>query len=145
MSDLSIHQLVYWHDQLPEAPQEGITILTMWFPFVDDLGYTLSVTTQNTRYVDRRYWPDQVNQSSEDWVHTFSSTTLGLGVESTPDNCVRLYIFSFDDQTRVNASLVLFLTQGVVKLQPVVLVHFVCIEHDKWGIYPSLIVEEKNI
>ena len=38
----------------------------MWFPFVDDLGHTLSVTTQNTRYVDRRYWPDRVNQSGED-------------------------------------------------------------------------------
>ena len=42
----------------------------MWFPFVDDLGHTPSVTTQNTRYVDHRYWPDQVNQSSEDWMHT---------------------------------------------------------------------------
>ena len=30
------------------------------------LGHTPSVTTQNTRYVDRRYWPDRVNQSSED-------------------------------------------------------------------------------
>ena len=31
----------------------------------------------------------------------------------------------------------------MVKLQPVVLVHFVCIEWDKWGIDPSLIIEEK--
>ena len=43
-----------------------LPILTMWFLFIDDLGHTLSVTTQNTRYVDRRYWPDRVNQSSED-------------------------------------------------------------------------------
>ena len=42
----------------------------MWFPFVDDLGHTPSVTTQNTRYVDHRYWPDQVYQDSEDWMHT---------------------------------------------------------------------------
>ena len=54
-------------------------------PFVDDLGHTSSVTTQDTRYVDHRYWPDRVSQSSEDWMHTFSSTTPGLGVESTLD------------------------------------------------------------
>ena len=29
----------------------------------------------------------------------------------------------------------------MVKLQPVVLVYFVCIERDKWGIDPGLIVE----
>ena len=43
-----------------------LPILTMCFLFVDDLGHTSSVTTQNTRYVDHRYWPNQVNQSSED-------------------------------------------------------------------------------
>ena len=47
-----------------------LPILTMWFLFVDDLGHTPSVTIQNTRYVDHRYWHDQVNQSSEDWMHT---------------------------------------------------------------------------
>ena len=57
----------------------------IWCPFVDDLGHTSSVTPQYTRYEDRRYWPDRVSQSDEDWVQTFSSTTLGLGVESTPD------------------------------------------------------------
>ena len=57
----------------------------MWFLFVDDLGHTPSVTTQDTRYVDCRYWPDRVSQSSEDWVHTFSSTTPRLGAESTPE------------------------------------------------------------
>ena len=31
----------------------------------------------------------------------------------------------------------------MVKLQPVVLVHFVCIERDRWGIDPSMIIEEK--
>ena len=64
----------------------------MLFLFVDDLGHTLSVTTQNTMYVDHRYWPDQVNQSSEGLSAHFSSTTPGLGVESTLDKCVRLYI-----------------------------------------------------
>ena len=54
----------------------------MWFSFVDDLGHTLSITTQNTRYVDHRYWSDQVNQSSEGLSAQFSSTTTGLGVES---------------------------------------------------------------
>ena len=64
-----------------------LPICTMWFPFIEDLGHTLSVTTQDTRYVSCRYWPHRVSQSSEDWVHTFSSTTPALGVESTPDNC----------------------------------------------------------
>ena len=31
----------------------------------------------------------------------------------------------------------------MVKRQPVVLVHFVCIEQDKWGIDPGLTVEGK--
>ena len=64
----------------------------MWFPFVDDLGHTLSITTQNTRYVVHVIGLDRANQSSEDWVNTFSSTTPRLGAESTPDKCVRLYI-----------------------------------------------------
>ena len=64
----------------------------MWFLFVDDLGHTLSFTTQNTKYVDYDIGLDRVNQSSEDRVHTFSSTTPRLGVESTPNKCVRLYI-----------------------------------------------------
>ena len=37
------------------------------------------------------------------------------------------------------------LTQGVVKLQPVLLVYFVYIEWDKWGIDPDLTVEGKNV
>ena len=37
----------------------------MWFPFVDDLGHTLSVTTEDIRYVSRRYWPHRVSQSSK--------------------------------------------------------------------------------
>ena len=41
-------------------------IYTMWFPFVDDLGHTPNVTTQDTRYLDRRYWSNRVSQSSED-------------------------------------------------------------------------------
>ena len=47
-----------------------LPIFTMWFPFVDGLGHTPSVNTQNTRYVDHRYWHDQVNQSNEDNMHT---------------------------------------------------------------------------
>ena len=69
-----------------------LPIFTMWFSFIEDLGHTLSVTTQDTRYLDRCYWSNRVSQSSEDRVHTFSSTTPGLGVESTPDKYVRLYI-----------------------------------------------------
>ena len=74
-----------------------LPIYMIWCPFVDDLGHTSSVTTQDTRYEDRRYWPDQVSQSDEDWVHTFSSTTPGLGVESTPDK-VWDYTLSLVDQ-----------------------------------------------
>ena len=37
----------------------------MWCPFVYDLGHTLSVTTQDTRYVSHRYWPHRVSQSSK--------------------------------------------------------------------------------
>ena len=37
----------------------------MWFLFVDDLGHTLSVTTQDTGYVSRRNWPYRVSQSSK--------------------------------------------------------------------------------
>ena len=55
VSDLSIHLQGFWHDQHPEAHQEGITIYIIWCPIVDDLGHTSSVTTQDTRYVDRRY------------------------------------------------------------------------------------------
>ena len=43
-----------------------LPILTMWFPFVDDLGHTLSVITQNTRYVVYVIGLDRANQSSED-------------------------------------------------------------------------------
>ena len=42
-----------------------LPIFTMWFLFLDDLGHTPSVTTQNTRYIDYHYWPDHVDQSSE--------------------------------------------------------------------------------
>ena len=59
---------------------------------IDDLGHTPSVTSQITRYIDHRYRPDQVNQSSEGLSAHFSSTTPRLGFESTPDKCVRLYI-----------------------------------------------------
>ena len=67
VSDLSIHLQGFWHDQLLEAPQEGITnlhdvvFIRRWFG-----SYTQYHYTQNTRYVDRRYWLDQVSQSSED-------------------------------------------------------------------------------
>ena len=37
------------------------------------------------------------------------------------------------------------LTHEVVKLQPIVLIYFLCTERDKWGIYPSMIVEGKNV
>ena len=70
VSDLSIHLQGFWHDQPLEATKEGIINFHDWFPFVDDLGHTLSVTTQDTRYVSRRYWPHQVSQSSKDWGHT---------------------------------------------------------------------------
>ena len=43
-----------------------LPLYTIWFLFVDDLGHTPSVTTQDTRYVDHHYWPNQVSQSSED-------------------------------------------------------------------------------
>ena len=36
----------------------------MWFTFVDDLGYILNATTQDTRYVSHCYWPHRVSQSS---------------------------------------------------------------------------------
>ena len=42
---------------------------------------------------------------------------------------------------RVVAQYFRVLTQGVVNLQPIVLVYFVCTEWDKWGIDPDLIVE----
>ena len=33
-----------------------LPIFTMWFSFVEDLGHTLSATTQDIRCMDRRYW-----------------------------------------------------------------------------------------
>ena len=48
-----------------EASQEGFPIFTIWFPFVDDLGHTLNVTTQDTRYVSYRYWHHRVSQSNK--------------------------------------------------------------------------------
>ena len=56
----------YRHDQLLEASQEGITNLHDVFLFVDDLGHTPSVTTQDTRYLGRRHWSKRVSQSSKD-------------------------------------------------------------------------------
>ena len=44
--------------------------MKMWFLFMDDLADTPSVTTQDTRYVSRRYWPHRVSQSSEDRMYT---------------------------------------------------------------------------
>ena len=66
MLDLSIHLQGLRHESTLEASQEDITNLTMWFSFVDDLGYAPSVTTQDTRYVSCHYWPHRVSQSSED-------------------------------------------------------------------------------
>ena len=89
-----------------------LPIYMIWCPFVDDLDHTSSITTQDTRYADRRYWLDRVSQSSEDWMHTFSSTTPGLGVKSTPDK-VWGYTLSPRRSDRVNASLVPFNTHKV--------------------------------
>ena len=76
----------------------------MWFPFVYDLGDTLSVTTQDTRYVSRRYWPHRVSQSSRhmsvhflikySWIKSFEHSDKLLG-----------YTLALLDQSRVNASL----------------------------------------
>ena len=49
------------HELTLEGSQEGITKMTIWFPFVYDLGHTPSVTTQDTRYVSCRYWPHRVS------------------------------------------------------------------------------------
>ena len=57
VSDLSIHLQGLLTINSQNLIRRVLPILTIWFPFVDDLGHTLSVTTQNTRYVDRRYWP----------------------------------------------------------------------------------------
>ena len=42
----------------------------------------LKISRNKTEYMKCNF---EISQSSEDWVHTFSSTTPGLGVESTPD------------------------------------------------------------
>ena len=47
-----------------EASQEDITNLHDVI-FVC-IGHTLNLTTQDTRYVSRRYWHHQVSQSSKD-------------------------------------------------------------------------------
>ena len=57
----------------------------MWFLFVDDLGHTLGVTTQDTRYVSRRYWPHRVSQSSEHMSAHFLIKYLWIKIENTPD------------------------------------------------------------
>ena len=64
----------------------------MWFLFVDDLGHTLGATTQDTRYVSRRYWPHRVSQSSKhmsahflikyswirSWEHSWQNVRLNI-------------------------------------------------------------------
>ena len=65
MSDLSIHMQGFWRDQHWKVLKRILPIFTMWFSFVDDLSHTLSATTQDTRYVSRRYWPHRVSQSNK--------------------------------------------------------------------------------
>ena len=36
------------------------------YALINDLGHTLSVTTQDTRYVSHRYWPHRVSHNGED-------------------------------------------------------------------------------
>ena len=66
MSDLSIHLQSFWHKSTLEASQEGITNLRDVVSICSDLGHTPSVTIQDTRYLDRRYWSNWISQSNKD-------------------------------------------------------------------------------
>ena len=56
VSDLSIQLQGFGHDQPWKLLKRVLPISTMWFLFVEDLDHTLSVTAQDIRYIDRRYW-----------------------------------------------------------------------------------------
>ena len=64
----------------------------MWFPFVDDLGHTLSVTTQDTRYVSHRYWLHRVSQSSKHMSAHFLFNYSWISSWEHSWQLVRLYI-----------------------------------------------------
>ena len=64
----------------------------MWFPFVYDLGHTLSVTTQDTRYVSCRYWPHRMSQSSKHMSTHFLVKYLWIRNWEHSKKLVRLYI-----------------------------------------------------
>ena len=64
----------------------------MWFSFVYDLGHTLSVTTQETRYVSRRYWPHRVSQSSKHMSAHFLVKYSWIKSWEYSKQVVRLYI-----------------------------------------------------
>ena len=93
VSDLSIHQLGLLTRSTPRSSCGGyyqsydvvFICRLIWVIHLVSLPNIQGMFTNVTGL-------DQINQSSEDWVHTFSSTTPRLGVESTPDKCVRLYI-----------------------------------------------------
>ena len=65
VSGLLVYLQGFWHDQPLKLLGRVLPIFTMWFLFVDDLDYTLSVTAQDIRFVDRRYWSPQISQSGE--------------------------------------------------------------------------------
>ena len=114
VSDLSIHLQGFWHDQHPEAPQEGITNLYDMVSICRWLGSYIQC--YHPRY---KVWgPSLLAQPSkskqENWMHTFSSTTPGLGVENNLDK-VWGYTLSPRRSDMVNASLVPFNTQKVVR------------------------------
>ena len=67
----------------------------MWFSFVDDLGHTLSVITQDTRYVSRCYWPHRVSQSSKHMSAHFLIKYSWIRSWEHSWQFVRLYIVPF--------------------------------------------------
>ena len=99
VSDLSINRPDFWHDQPWKLHRRVLPICTMWFPFVYDLGHTLSVTTQNTRYVSRRYWPHRVSQSSKHMSAHFLIKYLWIKSWEHSDNLWG-YTLSLLDQSR---------------------------------------------
>ena len=82
---------VYWHDQLPEAPQEGITNLNDVVSICRWLESYTQYDYPKYKVCRPCYWP-RPSQLKQWRLSAHFSSTTGLGVKSTLDKCVRLYI-----------------------------------------------------
>ena len=86
VSDLSINLQGFWHNQHLEAPQEGITNLNDMVSICRWFGSYIQCHLPKIQGIGPSLLARPSKSKQEDWMHTFSSTTPGLGVENNLDN-----------------------------------------------------------